>query len=38
MILGITIVGCIAAYLIFRIMLNRVKEKEEKKRVMNQQP
>jgi hypothetical protein len=36
MILGITTVGCIAACLIVRIMLNRAKEKEQK-RVMYQQ-
>ena len=29
MILGITSFGCISAYLIVRIMLNRAKEKEE---------
>ena len=37
MILGITSIGCIAAYLIVRIMLNRVKEREEKRIVMHQQ-
>ncbi len=39
MILGITSIGCIAAYLIIRIMLNRAKEKEEqeKRMVMYQQ-
>jgi hypothetical protein len=35
-ILGITSIGCIAAYLIVRIMLSRTKEKEDKKMVMHQ--
>ena len=35
-ILGITSIGCIAAYLIIRIMLSRAKEKEDKKMVMHQ--
>jgi hypothetical protein len=35
-ILGITSIGCIAAYLIVRIMLSRAKEKEDKKMVMHQ--
>lgn len=34
-ILGITSIGCIAAYLIVRIMLSRAKEKEDKKMVMH---
>ena len=34
-ILGITSIGCIAAYLIVRIMLSLVKEKEDKKMVMH---
>jgi putative effector of murein hydrolase LrgA (UPF0299 family) len=36
-ILGITAVGCILAYLIIRILLNRAKEKEKGKMVMHQQ-
>jgi hypothetical protein len=38
MILGITNIGGIAAYLIIRIMLNRAKEKEDEMRMMYQQP
>lgn len=34
MMLGMTSIGCIAAYLIVRIILNRAKEKEEEKRVI----
>jgi hypothetical protein len=37
MIVEITSVGCILAYLIARILLNRTKEKVEKKMVMYQQ-
>jgi hypothetical protein len=36
-ILGITTVGCILAYLIIRILLNRAKEIEKEKMVMHQQ-
>jgi hypothetical protein len=36
-ILGITTVGCILAYLIIRILLNRAKEIEKGKMVMRQQ-
>ena len=36
-ILGITAVGCILAYLIIRILLNRSKEKEKGMMVMHQQ-
>jgi hypothetical protein len=37
-ILGITSIGCILAYLTVRIMFNRAKEKEHKDMIMYQQP